>query len=402
MKYDVVIVGAGPAGSTAANFLSKKGIKTLLIDKNTFPRDKPCGGGITNNALKKYKYIKEHGLINSYSYSGIFYSSSLKYKVEIQKNEPIIGMISRKKFDHGLVNIAIDSGANFLHGKKVIDIKILKDNAKIILDNGLTIDSQIVIGADGVWSTITKKMGLGQHNKIFGVSIFEEYPTSTKTIDKYFTDKRIVHGHIRILGLAGYGWVFPKKECINIGVVDYISSKSKLDDKKNLKNIYRKYIQILKESKIIPNDIKINKLRGAVLPYCPIKKTFTDRVIICGDAAGLINPLTGEGIDYAMYSGEIAADVISKSLENGNVSSQFLSKYEKKWKSDFGKNILLLSHASREWGKGEEHLIKLASEDKKMADIFFEIGVGNSSIKKYKWKLASRLIYLKFKNLFKN
>jgi len=225
---------------------------------------------------------------------------------------------------------------------------------------------------------------------------------SEKTIDKYFTEKRSVHGHIRILGLAGYGWVFPKKECINIGVVEYISTKSKQDDKKNLKDIYRIYIQILKESKIIPDYLKINKLKGAVLPYCPIEKTYTDRVIICGDAAGLINPLTGEGIDYSMYSGEIAAEIISKSLENGDASSQFLSKYEKNWKSDFGKDIKLLLHASGEWGEGEENLIKFASEDKKMADIFFEIGVGNSSIKKYKWKLARRLMYLKLKNLFKN
>ena len=196
--------------------------------------------------------------------------------------------------------------------------------------------------------------------------------------------------------------IIPKKECINIGVVEYISPKSKQVDKKNLKNIYRNYIHILKDCKIIPNDLKINNLKGAVLPYCPIEKTYSDRVIICGDAAGLINPLTGEGIDYAMYSGELAANVISKSLESGDMSSQFLSKYETNWKTHFGKDIKLLSHASGEWGKGEENLIKLASEDKKIADIFFEIGVGNSSIKKYKWKLARRLMYLKLKNLFNN
>lgn len=401
MKYDVVVVGAGPAGSTAAKFLSERGIRTLLLDKSKFPHDKPCGGGLTAKVLKNFKYIEENDLIDSYSYGGAFYSPSLRYKVELQKTEPIVAMVIRKKFDDGLVKIAIGSGATFLDGKNVVDIKVLKGKTKVIFDNGTEIDSQIVIGADGIWSTVAKKTGLGHHNDIFGVSIFEEYPMKTEILDQYFTEKRLIHGHIKILGLAGYGWVFPKKECVNIGVTEIISAASKLRGKTNLKEVYKKYFQILKECKIIPDNLNINKLRGGALPFRPLDKTYTDRVILCGDAAGLINPVTGEGIDFAMDSGHIAAGVIIEALERDDFSAQFLSKYERIWKTDFGKDLKLLLRASGLWGKGSENIIKLASEDKKMADMFFKIGVGNLSINKYKWKLVKRMIYYKLKNLFK-
>ena len=104
MKFDVTVVGAGPAGSTTAKFLAEKGVKVLLIDKDRFPRDKPCGGGIPLRTLKRFRYLKEEDdLIDSYSYGGYAYSPSLKYRVELQKNEPPLAMVIRKKFDHGFI-----------------------------------------------------------------------------------------------------------------------------------------------------------------------------------------------------------------------------------------------------------------------------------------------------------
>ena len=400
MKYDVVIVGAGPAGSTAAKFLSEKGVKTLLVDKSKFPRDKPCGGGLTARVLRQFKYIQESDLIDSYSYGGAFYSSSRKYKVSVQKSEIVAAMVLRKKFDYGLVKLAIDSGATFLDGKNIADIKISDDKAKILIDNGTNIDSQIVVGADGVWSTVAKKAGLGNHRDSFGISVFEEYPIKSETIDQYFTKKRIVYGHIKILGLAGYGWVFPKKNHVNIGVGEYASLAKKPKGMMNIKEVYKKYIQLLKEEKIIPPNLKIKDIKGAALPHHPLDKTYADRVILCGDAAGLINSLTGEGIDFAMYSGCTAAGVVTEALELDKCNADFLSKYERIWKSDFEKDLKLFSRSSRQWGKGSENIIKLVSEDKKTADIFLEIAMGNLSIHKYKWRLLRRLIYLKLKDFF--
>jgi len=341
MKYEVVVVGAGPAGSTAAKFLSEKGVKVLLIDKYKFPRDKPCGGGIPVKVLKRFKYIQEDW-IESYSYAAYGYSSSLKYKLELCRDEPLIAMILRKKFDYELVKLAINCGTTFMDGISAKDIKILDDKAKILLENGTNIESEIVIGADGVWSIIAKKSGLRQNTKNICMCLFEEYPMSSKTLDQYLDEKRYCYIHINVNKTAGYGWVFPKKEHVNIGITEFKQALDPSKAKTNLKDTYESYIKILKKNKVVPENLKIGRIRGAELPTCPFEKTYSDRVILCGDAAGFANPISGEGIYYAMSSGKIAAEVIIKALETNNTNKEFLSRYQKICNKDFGKDLKML------------------------------------------------------------
>ena len=399
LSYDVVVVGAGPAGSTAAKFLSESGVKVLLVDKSKFPRDKPCGGGIPVRTLKKFKYIEEKNLIESYSYGGSLHSNSPKCMLEIPKNEPLIGMVLRKKFDYELVKMAMDCGTTFYDGKKVQSINILDNKADIKLSDGSEIESQIVVGADGVWSTIAKQCNLKSVNTDIGLSLFQEIPISTDLLDKYYTEKRVVHVYLKIQGLVGYGWIFPKKKHLNIGICEFEPNEKKQKNRKNLKNIFNDFIEILKQEQLIPKNIIYKKYRGAALPLKPITKTYTNRVILCGDAAGLINPATGEGINYAMSSGQIASGVIVDALEANDTSSKFLSKYESIWKKDFGKDIKIFLRAQNGWRTQGTKLIKLASKDKKIADIAIEIATGNLSVSVCKFQLIRRFLFLYLKNL---
>jgi geranylgeranyl reductase family protein len=400
MKYDVVIVGAGPAGSTAAKFLSEKGIKVLLLDKSKFPRDKSCGGGIPVRVLKKFKFIEEKDLIESYIYGGCVYSPSQKYKVKLQKNEPLSAMVLRKKFDYGLVKIAIDAGTTFIDGKCAAGIQIFPDKAKISFTDKTSIESEIVIGADGVWSAVAKQSGLSQNCKNIGMSIVCEYAMSPKMLDYYFTEKRIAYIHLNIGGIKGYGWVFPKKKHVNLGICEFESINTKRNNKLNFKKVYESYVQILKENKVIPNNLKIGKIKGAALPIRPLEKTYADRVILCGDAAGLINPSTGAGIDYAMTSGKIAANVIADALEAGVTTEKFLSKYQKIWKKDFGSDIQTLLRVQKRWGEKNEEVIKLASRDKKISELAYGFITGNLRIYECRLKIVRLLLYLYFQNLF--
>jgi len=402
MNYDVVVVGAGPAGATAAKFLAEKGEKVLLIDKSSFPRDKPCGGGLSVRTLKRFNYISKD-LIASYSFSGRIHSSSLKYQVQLHKDEPIAAFVLRKDFDDGLLRLAIEKGTTFMEGKTATDISILPEKVKIKLNTGEYVESQLVIGADGIWSTIAKKSGLGHHYHRTGRCLFQEFSLASCLLDDYFTEERIFHFHLRFMGILGYGWVFPKKDSVNIGIGEIKSSASQTTNRSNLKEFYENYIRLLKESKIIPLTINRGKIQGGILPLTPLKKTFSDRVVLCGDAAGLMNPLTGDGIDYAMSSGKIAAEVCTEALEADDTSAFFLSKYQRLWKNDFGKEIKLCLRILKgllERNSSEKY-VRLVSRDTQIVDMVLTLLNNQERLHEIQWKLVKRFVYIYCKDLLR-
>lgn len=398
MKYDVVIVGAGPSGSTAAKCLAEKEVKVLLIDKKKFPRDKPCGGGLPTRVLKRFPYVID--LIDSMSYGSITYSSSLKYRLKIQRDKPLIATILRKNFDYGLVKIAVAKGVDFLDEKTVTDIKILKDKAIIILEDGEKIESEIVIGADGARSVIVEKSNLVKNTDDICVSLVQEQTMLEEQLKKYFSEKRTIHIFIKIQGIAGYGWIFPKKKHVSVGIGEFESAVDKSKPKTNLKEIYEKYIDTLKENNILPRDFKIENPKGSTLPVFPLEKTFADRVLLCGDAAGFINSITGEGIYYAMTSGEIAANVTDEALKANDTSERFLSKYQKLWKDEFGKDLKLFGRFNKQWGKDSEKFVRLLTKDKKLAKLTMGVTGGQISISRYRLAIIFRYIYVSFKDRF--
>lgn len=394
MLYDVAIVGAGPAGSTAAIFLSKKGFKVALIDKSDFPRDKPCGGGLPSHVLKRFSNIISKDLIESHSYGGTTFSPSLKYKIEYTTNKPFTSMVLRKKFDHRLVQKAIENGADFKPGKKVNDIKITNDQGTLIFDDNTNIGTRIIIGADGIWSTVAKKTGLRKRDIKIGFSVVEEYEVDEEIMDKYFGKRRLGYIHSKFQNVTGYGWVFPKKKHLNIGI-GVIEYNPKNKEFNNLKEIYGNYLSVLKKQKLIPDNIKIKKIKGGALPVCPLDKTYSNRVLLIGDAGGFINPTSGEGIYYAMASAEIAAETIEESLNCQDTSEKFLSNYQKKWKKDFGKELRLLYWVSKiqKKSKNSEKNLILLYKDEKLRQLLMESMAGNLDIHQYRWKILRRFIY---------
>jgi geranylgeranyl reductase family protein len=401
MKYDIAIIGAGPAGSTTAKILSEKGFNVLLTDKSKFPRDKTCGGGLPTKIFEKFRYLKDYNLIDSYAYGGIIYSSSQKYKVEVKKDYPILGMVIREKFDHGLVKIAIENGTDFIDELKTIDVKISDTKAEVLFEGGKKIQADIIVGADGVWSTVAKKTGLIKEKRNVSLSLCSEIPLTNQKMDEFFSMGRYGLLHLKLSDLSGYGWVFPKKNNVNIGIGEINLERDKLKNKKNLKLIFDNYIKILKDSKLIPKDTKINRINGAAIPNFPLEKTYSDRLIMVGDAAGLANPFTGEGIFYAMISGDIASDIIKKSLEINDTSSNFLYKYEANWRNEFGKDLNLFIKSAKLWNRENENFIKHVSRDRILSEYLLDVASGNIGIHKIRLKLIRRYLYCVIKDKFK-
>ena len=398
MKYDVVIVGAGPSGSTAAKNLAENGKKVLIIDKQKFPRDKPCGGAIPTRVMKQFPYVEE--FIDSISYGSYTHSSSLKYTLKFVREKPFLATVIRKDFDDGLVKLAVNAGATFLNSKAVKDVTTQKDKVVLLLDDNEKIEAKIVLGCDGMRSIVAEKTNLCKKMDDICISVVQEQPMSTQQLQKYFTDKKIVHLFIKTQGIAGYGWIFPKKKHINIGMGQFESAVDSSKPRPNLKESYKKYIKLLKEKKMLPKDFPIENVKGGTLPVFPLKKTYTDRVLICGDAAGFINSITGEGIYYAMASGEMAANVALESLDSDDMSSEFLSKYQDLWYDKFGKDLKLLGRFNKMWGTDSEKIVRLLSKDLKFAKLIIGITGGRISISKYRTKLIIRYIYVLIKDFF--
>lgn len=392
MEFDVAIVGAGPAGSTAAKFLSEKGIRTLLLEKAAFPRDKPCGGGLQMRIIHRFKYLQENNLIDSYSYAIHLYSSSMKHHLDFQHTTPLQAMVRRKNFDEGLVNLARRSGAVIQSGKIAQNITTERETIRLTLSDGTTIESQMVIGADGTWSIIAKNIGMRPDCNHIGVCAYNEYPLSQGTIHQFYGKQHAVHIHLQPCGLAGYGWVFPKTEHVNVGIVEFRQALNAPMEKKNLQICFQHYLDALKHQGLLPKDLPAIKPLGGAFPTCPVKSLTADRVLLCGDAGGLTNPMTGEGIYYAMCSGELAAKTALLALENNKTDAHSLKRYQRQWNHEFRRDYSFLSRLSKRWGSNIDNLIELVSRDKKLLDIICDAIPNPRGIQKAKWKILRRFI----------
>ena len=130
-----------------------------------------------------------------------------------------------------------------------------------------------------------------------------------------------------------------------------------------------------------------------MLPVAPLDKTYMDRILLCGDAAGFINPITGEGIYYAMASGTMAAKTVSEAITKENYSEHILKRYEKLWNHAFGRDIALLESSTGEWGQRDEKIMRLMKYDSTLTELFFQMLSGQSSFHDLRWKIILRYLY---------
>lgn len=392
MDFDIVVVGAGPSGSTAAKTIAEQGINVLLVDKDHFPRNKPCGGGLPIRTVEKIPYLRELQSIESYSYGGYIYSVTSKNKVKIQKTEPVIAMVQRSKFDYELVQLAIEKGAVFKDNKKLIDINIQDNYANLIFNDSTTITTNIVIGSDGYQSITARKTNLAPSTIERGICILDEIPMNKEEIERFYTQDHLCYIYSKIKGIRGYGWVFPKKDHVNIGIASY-NTKAQLEQKNTtLKQIYTDYLTILKENNIIPQTVQNTTMKGGLLPIQPLPKTYMDHLLLCGDAAGLINPISGEGIYYAIVSGTLAGETAAEAIRKQDTSEKFLSRYEEKWKKEFGREIKLFLRSKKQWGKQGDNMIQIMNKDPEFAELIFLIMVGKESAYDLRWKIIRRFL----------
>ena len=305
--FDVIIVGAGPAGSTAAHDLAKSGAKVLLLDKEKFPRYKACGGGIPIRTEKMLPFPIDSVIEDSVHLLRV--SALGKHSFTRDCGEPFAHMVLRNRFDNLLLEQAQITGAEFRPKTTIQDLKLTK-NGVVITAEHFTASSKFLICADGAHSPVGKLAGLG-------TTLAECAAWEVDIQAKYQDIYPKTSGATALIDIGfqpwGYAWMFPKAEVLSIGIVTPRSQASKM--KKRIQN-YLEHLHIADYPIDIAKGHKIRFRRNA-------EQIAKKRIALIGDAAGLADEFTQEGISYAIHSGKLVA----KSLISGE-NTDPLKNYE--------------------------------------------------------------------------
>ncbi len=316
-SHDVIIVGAGPAGATLAYELAKRGVGVLILEKEKLPRYKCCAGGITSKAAKLLDYdISEvvEDVIYKLSFTFNMGNSYLG-----QHSQPLIYNVMREEFDHFLVKKAQKLGAVLMDGQKVTQVQMSDDWVEISTADSV-FRSRILVGADGAYSVVARELNMGESIEYL-VGVESEIVVPEEELTKWKSRVHIDLGCIP----GGYAWVFPKRNHLSIGAGCLVSKARALN---------RHYQKFLKSLGI--GSYTIVRSDSRLIPTCMTGKlVWQDRVLLLGDAAGLVDPLTGEGVYNAIQSAQLAAPVIENSLLGGGVGLQdYQQMVEKKMMSE--------------------------------------------------------------------
>ncbi|GGG95731.1 hypothetical protein GCM10011416_11710 [Polaribacter pacificus] len=290
--FDVAVIGSGPAGASAALKLAENGISTVLIEKETLPRYKTCGGGFVFRGRKNMPFDVS-SVVEREFYKIDVYFDKAGIHLQPERDEPIVSMIMRDDFDNLIVQKAKEAGITLLEGHKLKDITF-GETITLHTSQG-DIQSKFVIAADGALSPTAKLTGW-EDTRYLIPALEYEVEVSPEDFERLSKEVRFDFDAVPL----GYGWSFPKKNHLSIGVAS--ARRTKID----LKKYYREYLITLGITEVVNEEF-----HGFQIPVSPREDGFFRKnVLLVGDAAGFADPVTAEGISNAILTGVMAAESI--------------------------------------------------------------------------------------------
>jgi digeranylgeranylglycerophospholipid reductase len=316
---DVIVIGAGPAGSVTAGEIAKSGFNVLLIEKDDFPgQTNVCAGGIEKWVVDDF----ELGDIVEKEIS----RSKYHFPWGVEEYDADAATVKREVFDKFLACKAEAAGVKLLTNMVALDVIRDEDYLKVNIKDrrkavGEVVKTRLVVFADGP-NTLAKKFGIGfeiRPDTVAESSIFEiEWKNNPMSTFEFFFFPDI--------SPWGYGWMFPKRDTINIGVY---SLYMRLE--RNIYDYLRYFFSEICSKEWKGKKREIIRFTSALIPLVPAKQIHEERMLVVGDAAGMVDPFFGGGISHAIRSGRIAGGVALNALEEGNFTKEFFSKYQKEW-----------------------------------------------------------------------
>ncbi len=328
-SYDVVVVGAGPAGSVTARTAAEKGLDVLLIERNLeIGVPVKCGEGVSRE-IEQFVEIDSRWICAEPEGFVTYGPGGTRVALLTEGSETVGYVLERRLFDKFLAQQAAHAGAEVRVKTRAYDAIKEDGYVKGVYANSagedISIRADVVVGADGVESRVGRWGGIDTTLPLADVATCAQFLMCNVEVNNYF--ENIFDPEI---APKGYAWIFPKGEdCANVGL-------GLGGDVSGDHHRARDYLHAFVNDKF-PEGKVLTEMYGAVPLSGPVYETVANGLILVGDAARHVNPITGGGILQAMQGGAIAGDVIAKAVREKNVSKRRLMEYEKRWKRDFGK-----------------------------------------------------------------
>lgn len=367
---DLVVVGAGPAGSVAAKLLCEDGFSVTLYEKEKLPRHKHCAGYVSP---KSVRILDSIGIDCRSVFDQIVRGMRIKCgREDIEfdytwSEDELPGNVYRKRFDHILVNYALERGANILDSTRVDKVVVSEDQEEkcMIFTKKRREECEVILGADGVNSIVRRDLGIVYPYTKLAVTVEAEVPVTENVLNSFDGKNYYDFGYFR----SGYGWAFPKggRGTINAGVV--VASEEARKMEKPMQEVWREFLQTLEW--YVGQDVHPHE---SILPYKgTTDRLGRDRVLLLGDAAGFVEPVGGEGIPYAIESGINAAKAVKNYLEGGE---PMLTSYRELMKDVLDEiNIygIKIHESFFVKKKRMETFYKMTRKNKEMSDIMVQM-----------------------------
>ncbi|MFQ5816704.1 MAG: NAD(P)/FAD-dependent oxidoreductase [Terriglobia bacterium] len=342
IRYDFIVIGAGPAGSTAAKLAADAGYQTLLVDKAQFPRHKTCASWINRLVFERFPYLEAHReqLVDSAFWGVAFLDQKLAREARWTERKPSGYLSLRSKFDNGLKDIAVASGAEFRPGVGVEAVRAGEAGVAVRLENGEELEARVLLGADGANSRVAALTGLrrGWAENEYVLCANEDLAYPPEAIERFYGARPPLFVALQFDGLTGYGWVFPKRAHICVGI------GGRLRPGESIRDLYQNFFRAVQQHGYLPEGLTPHKVYYAPDPAGAIHKgkpIVRGRVALLGDAAGFVSGATGEGIYPAMESARLAVELADRGLRVGDVGAH-LAEFQTAWRERLGSYLRAL------------------------------------------------------------
>ena len=321
--YDVVVVGAGPAGSFMAYLLaSASSLKVLIIDKDNLPRYKPCGGGLTRRAVNLLPFDLTPVIEDQARQARVSVGNLPVYEQSFA--EPIFALVMRDRLDAFLLQQACRAGCDCLSGVRFNGLEHRSQGVCVLTSAG-RFEAGVLVGADGAVGATAGALGLKiDCNRFYAIE--GEVDCRSGKLQRSF--KGTVHFDFGIVP-GGYGWIFPKKDHLSVGLLT--SAKHR----RRLKTGFRSYL----ERKQIGSNARLLRLSGYTIPWGTGRKSVfaNQKGLLVGDAAGLTDPISGEGIFHAFQQAQLAAPVVIDHFRHPGFG---LQRYQQRMRRTYRREML--------------------------------------------------------------